>query len=259
MKKLINKNLIFVFIPLAILVLGLFSFSPQKAEARLVRSGASASFDSEDNNGNGNYGDSENSDANSNINSNPIIYSISPTSSTVGANAKLITVAGNNFNRDSIVRFNGSDRETTYLNSSKLTALLTKNDLAQTGSYSISVYNPGNPSKTSNRVYFLVNKAVAKTVVTSSVKKTTTTQKSTSANANQTACASNTITETTEEDSENNSLAAASIFGTGTDGFLPGSFLGWLVMATLVLLIVLVWRKFFYGAKRYHSTPLKHA
>jgi hypothetical protein len=58
-----------------------------------------------------------------------------------------------------------------------------------------------------------------------------------------------------KEDSSN--LVANAVYG--SNSFMPSGILQWILFAILVLLIVILVRKIFGGAKDYHSTPMKHA
>jgi redox-regulated HSP33 family molecular chaperone len=72
----------------------------------------------------------------------PMVSSISPASKTVGEGAFTLTVNGSNFNSNSIVQFNGSDRATTFVDAAQLTADITAADVAEAGTFSITVLNP---------------------------------------------------------------------------------------------------------------------
>lgn len=72
----------------------------------------------------------------------PSISSISPTSKTAGSSSFTMTVNGSNFISDSVVRFEGSDRSTTFVSSSQLTATIPSSDLETAGEFDITVFNP---------------------------------------------------------------------------------------------------------------------
>ncbi|MBD3582699.1 hypothetical protein [Flavobacterium selenitireducens] len=72
----------------------------------------------------------------------PVITSLSPSSRVAGTGAFTLTVNGANFvNGTSVVRWNGSNRPTTFVSSTQLTAAITAQDIASSGSASISVAN----------------------------------------------------------------------------------------------------------------------
>ena len=72
----------------------------------------------------------------------PSVGSLSPSSATVGSNQLLLTVNGNDFRRDSIVKWNGSPVVTTFVSSHQLLAVITAADIAQPGTTLVFVFNP---------------------------------------------------------------------------------------------------------------------
>jgi len=88
----------------------------------------------------------------------PTITSISPASKTYGDAGFTMTVNGTNFISSSVVRFDGSDRTTTYVSATQLTASIPASDLAAVGSFSITVFNPTPGGGTSNAATFTVSK-----------------------------------------------------------------------------------------------------
>ena len=86
----------------------------------------------------------------------PSTTSINPTSKTTDDVAFILTVNGTNFFPDSKVRFNGSDRTTTYVNGTQLTAQILTSDLSTTGNFTVTVFNPAPGGGTSNAQTFLV-------------------------------------------------------------------------------------------------------
>ena len=73
----------------------------------------------------------------------PAIASFSPPSSTVSGPAFTLTVNGFNFVSGSTVQWNGSSRTTTFVNSTKLTALIPASDLTTVSIATVTVSNPG--------------------------------------------------------------------------------------------------------------------
>jgi hypothetical protein len=94
-------------------------------------------------------------------NPSPTLTTISPTSATAGAAPLTLTVNGTNFVYNSIVRFNGSDRLTTYVNSTQLTANITAADLAVAGTPPVTVFNPTPGGGTSGGATFTINAFVS--------------------------------------------------------------------------------------------------
>lgn len=74
----------------------------------------------------------------------PVLSSLSPASKTIGDAAFTLTVNGSSFVSGAVVRVNGSDRATTFVSSTQLTAQILAADLLAAGSLSITVNNPAN-------------------------------------------------------------------------------------------------------------------
>src|SRR5712691_8786146 len=90
----------------------------------------------------------------------PAVTDILPTSKTAGDAAFVLTVNGTNFNSSSRVRFNGSDRTTTLVNSTQLTAQLTAADVLAAGTPAITVFNPAPAGGASTAATLTVNNPV---------------------------------------------------------------------------------------------------
>jgi hypothetical protein len=68
---------------------------------------------------------------------------ISPAQSVVSeAAAFTLTVSGLSFTPNSVVRWNGSDRATTYVNKTQLTAAISAADVSAVGEFPVTVYDP---------------------------------------------------------------------------------------------------------------------
>lgn len=89
-------------------------------------------------------------------NSPMIIGLINPQFAFKGNSSIQLAVGGNYFINGSIVRWNGSDRPTTYVNGYYLIAQIDAVDLTEAGSASITVFNPSPGGGTSNSVSFSV-------------------------------------------------------------------------------------------------------
>jgi hypothetical protein len=83
------------------------------------------------------------------INPLPILNSISPNSAAAGSGAFTLTVSGDNFVPVSKVRWNGTDRVTTYVNATTLTAAISASDVATAGTANVTVFNPAPQGGTS--------------------------------------------------------------------------------------------------------------
>ena len=90
------------------------------------------------------------------VNPVPTIITLSPSSATAGGAAFTLTVYGTNFVNDSVVRWNGSDRTTTFVSTTQLTATITMGDIATVGTYPVTVFNPTPGGGISNAVDFTV-------------------------------------------------------------------------------------------------------
>jgi hypothetical protein len=93
-----------------------------------------------------------------NTNPVPTTTSLSPTSKTAGQPAFTLTVNGTNFVNGSVVTWNNSNRTTTYVNSTQLTASITAADIATAGTASVTVYTPTPGGGTSNAQTFTITK-----------------------------------------------------------------------------------------------------
>ncbi len=239
--KILNTLVAGLFI-LLILGLGFIALVPMKTHA----SGYSYSYTSGKYYGgtgaDDTYHDNTNYNYNSGSNSvqeNPIpsISYVDPSSST--PKAVTVTVRGSNFIPSSQVRLDGSPRPTTYESSIRLLVNLSASDLSATGTHVITVYNPGPGGGISNGVYFTAKAPSSGTVLGASTTRNAYTP----------------VTSTTGE--ELTALTANVVLGNGN--FLPSGIIGWIILAILVLIIVLLARKFLGLDNKYQSTPLKHS
>lgn len=87
--------------------------------------------------------------------SNFAINGLSPTSAYVGAQSFTLTVNGSDFSSQSAVLWNGTQLQTSYVNSSQLTAQVPASDIATAGSAAVTVSDPTNG--TSNSSSFTIN------------------------------------------------------------------------------------------------------
>ncbi len=87
----------------------------------------------------------------------PTLTSIMPANKIVGDAGFAMTVIGTNFVKESVVRFNGSDRATTFVSSTELTATIPASDLTIAGMFNITVFNPAPGGGTSNTQTFTVS------------------------------------------------------------------------------------------------------
>jgi subtilisin family serine protease len=73
----------------------------------------------------------------------PVINSLTPASASAGGPGFTLTVDGSGFDSAAVVRWNGADRTTTFVNSGQLTAAITAADIAAPGQATVTVVNPG--------------------------------------------------------------------------------------------------------------------
>lgn len=85
-------------------------------------------------------------------NPTPTITNVNPNSLTAGGQAFTLTVNGTNFVNNSVVRWNGADRTTTFVDNTRLTAQIPAADIANAGTANITVFNPAPGGGTSNSV-----------------------------------------------------------------------------------------------------------
>lgn len=87
----------------------------------------------------------------------PTITLLSPSSAVAGSAAFQLNVTGTNFAPGSVVRWNGVDRQTTFINVGELAAQIPASDIANVGTATITVFSPSPGGGTSNAVTFTIN------------------------------------------------------------------------------------------------------
>ena len=83
-------------------------------------------------------------------NPKPATTSLSPTAVAAGGLAFTLTVNGGGFINDSVVRWNGSNRATTFISSKQLMAAIPAADIASGGTVQVTVFTPAPGGGTSN-------------------------------------------------------------------------------------------------------------
>lgn len=101
----------------------------------------------------------------------PTISSLSPNTRAAGLGAFTLTVNGTNFVAGGVstVRWNGSDRTTTFVNATQLTASITAADVLLSGTNTVTVFNTAPGGGTSNNSTFTVTKGSAQAINPGSV------------------------------------------------------------------------------------------
>ena len=97
----------------------------------------------------------------------PIVSSLSPASAIVGGPAIALTVTGWNFLTNSIVRWNGNNRSTSFVSGNQLIVSITAEDVASSGTASIVVFNPLPGGGESTSVFFSITEGPESPVITS--------------------------------------------------------------------------------------------
>jgi YVTN family beta-propeller protein len=90
----------------------------------------------------------------------PVATSLSPASATAGGGAFTLTVNGSNFVAGSVVRWDGADRTTIFVNATQLTASIPLTDIATAGTVAVTVFNPALGGGTSGPLTFTINNPV---------------------------------------------------------------------------------------------------
>jgi hypothetical protein len=86
----------------------------------------------------------------------PTLTTLAPTSTTAGSAAFVPDGQWTNFVNGSVVRWNGSDRPTTFVNANQVTAQIAAADVATQGTAAINVFNPAPGGGLSNQLSFSI-------------------------------------------------------------------------------------------------------
>ena len=86
----------------------------------------------------------------------PAITSLSPSRASAGGQAFTLTVNGTDFVSSSIVRWNNSDRPTTFVTAFQLQASIPASDVASAGTAQVTVFNPAPGGGTSRALTFTI-------------------------------------------------------------------------------------------------------
>jgi hypothetical protein len=87
----------------------------------------------------------------------PLPSSLVPASTTAGGSNFQLTVNGLNFVLGSVVRWNGQDRTTKFISSSKLIAYIPASDITTAQTASVTVFNPAPAGGASSGLSFIIN------------------------------------------------------------------------------------------------------
>lgn len=75
-------------------------------------------------------------------NPQPVVTAMSPTTGRAGMTSLTLTLTGSGFDGFSVVRWNGSDRPTTVVNTTTIQALIPASDLVAVGTADVTVFTP---------------------------------------------------------------------------------------------------------------------
>jgi len=92
-------------------------------------------------------------------NPTPSITSVSPASVAAGGGATTLSVVGSGFISGSVVRWNGTDRITTFVSSTRLSAAIPASDIAAAGTALVTVFSPAPGGGASNALTFIISSA----------------------------------------------------------------------------------------------------
>jgi photosystem II stability/assembly factor-like uncharacterized protein len=80
----------------------------------------------------------------------PVLSSINPSNIAEGDPGFLLQIFGSDFSVDSVARWNGADRSTTFISPTNLVAAIPATDIATAGLFDVTVFNPAPGGGTSN-------------------------------------------------------------------------------------------------------------
>src|SRR5437773_1885578 len=81
---------------------------------------------------------------------------IAPSPTPKGGPGFTLTIKGTGFVQDSVARWNGANRATTFVSSTRLTAAIPPGDIAAPGSALVTVFNPTLGGTTANPATFTI-------------------------------------------------------------------------------------------------------
>ncbi len=244
MLKITTKNFIGLLV-----VVGFVAFTPSSAFAR---SPGFYMLESEDTQAINACNDTK-------ANPAPVIYSMTPSTMTAGSDSTTVTISGANLMPCSQGKWNGEDRNTTYVNPTKLIMEVRASDVVNAGQYLVTVVNPGPGGGFSNALTMTVKGTTATTgsvqgastvntkgngnkVSTASTKPATVAKASTTGSVAGTTTTSN----TSSVDLSANALNA-------NNSFMPDTLIEWLILVVLIFVGIKLFRKMSEGGEVKHA------
>ncbi|MEK7113911.1 MAG: hypothetical protein AAB873_03745 [Patescibacteria group bacterium] len=245
--KIISKNLI--FLSLAVLVFSVAIFSPLHAIAY---------YSCEQ------YPDYRYCDGKVD-NPEPSLGRIVPSSVEKITDKITVTLKGSGFISSSIVKKNGVNSPTVFIDESTLMIDIYASETRNKSEIFLTVYNgepmggysraitftikgniPATPSATANKE---PKKTIEEKLISAFTQEKNTTK---SSNSNSSANASD-----INENYGNNGLVATAFIG--GESFMPSGLTQWMIMIFALILIVVLWRYIHHSKEAYMSEPMKHA
>ena len=179
----------------------------------------------------------------------PSVSGITPSS---GANTRTIRIVGTGFVIDSVAKVDGADRFTTFVDDSHLILEVNPNDLRNSDGFYVTVFNGGLCGGHSNALFFRTGGSDSNNNTNSfSNESNTYNYSNTSENAANTANGNQT------NGGYASNLASNALFG-NQNSFLPSGLVGWVMLAIIIMIIVILLRKIFGAEQKYQEAPLKH-
>ena len=251
MNKVNNNSIILSLEILLIMTFGLMFFIPTETKAERPYYTPYYEFDPE-------LGEPDNP--------KPSISSIKPNSINGIKSKVTITITGNGFTTDSIVKKNNSNRRTTFIDSKHLLVDIYASDMYNQNEFYLTVFNREPGGGYSNASLFTIKNGTTTNTTTTNTNTTTINNTSSNNNSNYNSSSNNNNTNTSEENysvsasdfNENyGSLTANALLG--SDSFMPTGLVQWIVFVIMILLIIFLWRYVHRSEEKYMGEPLKHA
>jgi len=201
-------------------------------------------------------------------NPEPYLSSMNPSSVEKISDKITITLRGNDFIPSSIVKKNGINSPTVFVDSQTLIVDISANEVRGKSEIFLTVYNSEPAGGYSRALTFTIKSNIPKTSPTNNsntAPKKTLEEKITSV-FTQEKTVSSTTSKTNTNSSPNdinenygqaNALAATALLGESS--FMPSGFFQWIIMLGALILIVVLWRYINHSKEIYMAEPMKHA
>ena len=184
----------------------------------------------------------------------PTISSIKPDSINGITGKVTITITGNGFTPNSVVRKNNSNRTTTFIDSKNLLVDIYANDMYNQESFFLTVFNGESGGGYSNALTFTIKNNTATTTTNNNSSSNTNTN--TSNTTNTTTTDTNNTVSTNDAKNSYGSLTANALVG--SNSVMPSGLIQWILLAIIILAIIFLWR-YVHAENKYMSEPMKHA